>query len=262
MDIYLLSRAFLDWAARWSPVSALGWTFLENVGLFTATLLIGQLLVRRYARFPVSDPAPPLTRTEIVWAGVCVLLNTVVTVAGWWLWQLGWIHIRTSGGVFRILLDALVLLVFMDFAMYVLHRLAHNRLLYGWLHKLHHVYDNPRPLTLFVLNPLEVLSFGGLWLALLLVYSATLPGMALYLTLNVAFGLVGHLGVDPFPARWAIHPVLRYVGGSAFHARHHHDGAVNFGFYSTVWDKIGGTLGSPVSASDAQSTKTAPGIRV
>ena len=29
------------------------------------------------------------------------------------------------------------------------------------IHRLHHEYDRPRPLSLFVLNPLETLAFGG-----------------------------------------------------------------------------------------------------
>lgn len=260
-----LSRIFLDWAASWTPLAALAWTLAGNLGSFTLTLVLGHVLVRRFAPFPVSDPPPPLTNAEVGWATVCVLLNSLVTFAGWFLWRAGWITVRTGGSVFRMLWDALVLLVLMDIAMYVLHRTAHHKWFFGWLHKLHHVYDNPRPLTLFVMNPLEVLAFGGLWLVLLCAYSASFAGIALYLTLNIAFGLAGHLGVEPFPARWATHPVLRYLGGSAFHARHHHDGAVNFGFYTTFWDKLGGTLGPPpspsVSPSAAQSTNAAPGMR-
>ena len=237
-----MSAWFLHWAAHWSPLSALGWTFLENALLFAATLLIGHGLVKRFARFPIAESPPPLSRTEVLWAGLCVLLNTGVTLAGWFLWKAGWISIPLHETVWQVLRDVLVLLIFMDTAMYFLHRTAHHPFLFGWLHKLHHVYDNPRPLTLFVLHPFEVLSFGGLWLLLLCVYPATFTAMGIYLTLNVAFGLIGHLGVEPFPASWATHPVLRYIGGSAFHARHHREAVVNFGFYTTVWDKLCGTL--------------------
>ena len=242
-----MSAAFLAWASHWSPLAALLWTLVENTFLFGATLLIGHFLVRRFAPFPVGEAAPPLTTAEIIWAGLCVVLNTGVTYAGWFLWQAGWISIAAHETVWSVLRDVFVLILFMDVAMYFLHRTAHHPWIFSWLHKLHHVYDNPRPLTLFVLHPLEVLSFGGLWLLLLCVYSATFSGMAIYLTLNVAFGLIGHLNVEPFPASWANHPVLRYIGGSAFHARHHHDARVNFGFYTTLWDKIFNTLGSPSS---------------
>src|SRR5262249_38061749 len=63
-----------------------------------------------------------------------------------------------------------------------------------------------------------------------------------YLVLNVAFGTVGHLGGEPLPARWSDIPVLRYLAGSTFHARHHQALATNFGFYTVIWDSLFGTL--------------------
>ena len=110
------------------------------------------------------------------------------------------------------------------------------RWLFPIVHATHHHYDRPRPLNLFVLNPAEVLGFGGLWLALLCVYPATWAGILIYLTLNLAFGTLGHLGVEPFPKAVARWPLLRHLGSSTFHANHHGDRDVNFGFYTDVWD--------------------------
>jgi len=99
---------------------------------------------------------------------------------------------------------------------------------------MHHAYDRPRPLTLFVLNPAENLAYGVLWLAVVSVYPASWLGMSVYLVLNVLFGTIGHLGVEPFPDRWGKVPVLRDVAGSTFHARHHQDLGCNFGFYTLL----------------------------
>ena len=54
-------------------------------------------------------------------------------------------------------LDVLILLLIMEFAMYVLHRVVHLPWFYP-IHHLHHRYERPRPLDLFVLHPLENLS--------------------------------------------------------------------------------------------------------
>ncbi|MGC4031889.1 MAG: sterol desaturase family protein [Tepidisphaeraceae bacterium] len=135
-------------------------------------------------------------------------------------------------------LDALILLVVMDFAMYVLHRIAHHRLLFPLVHRTHHRYDRPRPLNLFVLNPFEVLGFGTLWLAVLCLYSFTWLGMILFLVLNLAFGTIGHLGVEPFPRSWKRLPIIKHMGSSTFHADHHQDEHVNFGFYTDIWDRL------------------------
>jgi len=78
-----------------------------------------------------------------------------------------------------------------------------------------------RPLHLFALNPVEVLGFGALWLAVLCVYSATWSGILLFLALNLLFGTLGHLGVEPLPpsvARWRL---VRHLGSSTLHATHH-----------------------------------------
>jgi sterol desaturase/sphingolipid hydroxylase (fatty acid hydroxylase superfamily) len=110
------------------------------------------------------------------------------------------------------------------------------------MHRTHHRYDKPRPLNLFVLNPFEVLGFGALWLGVIIVYSSTWAGMLGYLALNLIFGTMGHLGVEPLPRAFMRLPVLRHLGTSTFHARHHQDGDVNFGFYTDLWDRLFKTL--------------------
>src|SRR5439155_24910664 len=109
-------------------------------------------------------------------------------------------------------LDVLALLLTMDLLMYVFHRVAHHRWIYPIVHSTHHLYERPRPLSLFVLNPFEVIGFGGLWLALLCVYDATWWGMCIYLAINLIFGTVGHLGVEPLPRGWRSVPLLRHLG--------------------------------------------------
>jgi sterol desaturase/sphingolipid hydroxylase (fatty acid hydroxylase superfamily) len=138
----------------------------------------------------------------------------------------------------RVLLDLGVLLLVMDALMYVLHRAAHHPILFSLVHSVHHRYERVRPLTLFVLHPVETLSFGGLWLALLYVYPPSWLGMSIYLALNVAFGIIGHMGVEPLPDRVRRLPGLRLVAMAGFHAAHHRDSTINYGFYTTIWDRL------------------------
>ena len=39
--------------------------------------------------------------------------------------------------------------------------------------------------------------------------------------LNLIFGTLGHVGVEPFPKSWARWRLLRQIGTSTFHAEHH-----------------------------------------
>lgn len=234
---------FIGWlrdAPLWEATLVL---LAENALIFVLALALGRWLVGRHSDRPVADPPPPLGRTEIAVALGTVFLNTATPLVGLFLWRAGLIQFRTDAGM-RACVDVLALLVVMDLAMYLLHRLAHHRLVYPTLHRLHHEYDRPRPLTLFVLNPAENLAFGALWLIVVTLYPASWAGMSIYLVLNVLSGTVGHLGVEPLPARWARIPLLRYIAGATFHARHHQQPGCNFGFYTLIWDRLFGTLGS------------------
>ena len=232
---------FIEWL-RHAPNSVAAPLFLiENVIIFGMAVAGGELLARTFARKRVALEPPPLSRKEMALAITTILLNTVVTWAGWVLWKLDIIRFRTDFG-WRAWLDIPILLVVMDFAMYLLHRLAHHPLLFPLLHRMHHDYERVRPMTLFILNPVETLSFGMLWLTIITIFPPSWLGMSVYLMLNVAFGTIGHLGVEPVPAAVARNPVAGWLAGSTFHARHHHDPHINFGFYTLIWDRLFRTL--------------------
>lgn len=213
----------------------------QNLVIFGLVVFCGNWLVRRYRFRPVTQPPPPLTKTELAAAAGNVLLNTAITFVGWQLWLRGMIRFRSDTGL-MVVADVFILFITMDLLMYVLHRIAHAPLLFPLLHRFHHRYEQVRPLTLFALNPFENLAFGALWLAVISVYSSSWVGMSAYLALNVAFGAIGHLGVEPVPGELARTPVLRYIAGSSFHAQHHQDKGHNYGFYTLIWDTLFGTL--------------------
>jgi sterol desaturase/sphingolipid hydroxylase (fatty acid hydroxylase superfamily) len=215
--------------------------FAENTVVFGLALAFGALVARMFARRRAVGTPGPITHLELAVAAGSVVLNTVVTLAGFLLWRAGIVRFRDDVSLWAAV-DVIVLLFAMDLAMYVLHRVAHRPWLFPLLHRLHHRFDRPRPLTLFVLNPAETLSFGGLWLAVIAIYPSSWLGMSIYLALNVAFGVLGHVGVEPFPRAWVKWPALRHVGTSTFHAQHHADPEHNFGFYTLVWDRLFGTL--------------------
>jgi lathosterol oxidase len=170
-----------------------------------------------------------------------VLLNAMVGMAGWYLWRRDLIQLRPNSWL-RCGVDLLVMLIAMDFGMYVLHRLVHHRWLYPWFHRFHHRHEATNPLSLFVLHPLEVAGFGALMIGFLMVWPMSEAGLCLYLVVNILTGTLGHSGVEPFPARAAQLPLIRWIGTSTFHAEHHEHRVFNFGFYTLLWDRLFGTL--------------------
>jgi sterol desaturase/sphingolipid hydroxylase (fatty acid hydroxylase superfamily) len=183
----------------------------------------------------------PISRQEIRVALGTLLLNTTVTLVGFLLWRHGFIQIREEVS-YRIVLDFVVLFIGMDLLMYVFHYVIHHTALYRWVHSLHHEYAEPQPIDLFVLHPLETVGFGSLWLLLMAVYPANFLAIVAYLTVNVLFGALGHSGVEPFPGAWQRNPLLKYMGSSGFHFEHHQNDQRNFGFYTSIWDRLFGTF--------------------
>lgn len=231
----------IEWLRTASWPAVLLVFLIENFAILLLVVLLGRWAASLFDSRRVSPAPDPISPIEVGVALFNVLLNTLTTLAGLWLWRRGIIEFRNDVGLLAFA-DVLVLLLGMDLLMYVLHRVAHTRVLYALLHQFHHRYDRPRPLTLFALSPAENIAFGALWLAFISVYDASWLGMSVYLVLNVLFGAVGHLGVEPLPASWARKPLLRNIAGASFHTQHHQDREHNFGFYTLFWDRLLGTV--------------------
>ncbi len=232
-------RALLSLLGRLGWPARMGFFLVQNLAVFLGALAFGAAVVRVLPRHRIAREPPAVDAPEVGLAACTVVINAIVTAAGYQLYLWGLLTFREDVGL-RFALDALVLLLGMDFLMYWLHRAAHLRWLYV-IHRPHHGYVRPRPLDLFVLSPFEAVSFGGLWLAFLCVYSPSWLAVVLYLTLNVFFGVLGHTGVELLPPSWTRAPVVRWFGSSVFHAGHHADEAHNFGFYTVLWDRLFGT---------------------
>lgn len=227
----------------WSATSGQAALFflIANVLICLGSITLCWAIGKWYSRKRIFDRWESIRAIEIGAVVLTIFLNAAVSVAGWWLWKAGWIDLSPTW-VLRGAIDCLVMILAMDFGMYVFHRLAHMPLIYKILHNFHHRHETTNPMSLFVLHPAEVIGFGGLMIGFLILYPMTVTGLIAYLTLNVLFGTLGHSGVEPFPARLRSVPVLKWIGTSTFHAEHHEHPGYNFGFYTLIWDKLIGTL--------------------
>lgn len=226
--LHLLSR---------QPDLVLGLIFLlENLLVTLLSLGVGWLLLK-LSHEPRRKPSAAEYRLCLV----TNLINSVITYVGFKLWQ-HHLVVFTFTASYSAVLDFILLFMAMDLAMYVFHFFIHHTFLYRLVHSLHHQYQHPSPIDLFVLHPFETVGFGALWLLLLSVYPFNWYAVVIYLAVNVLFGIVGHLGVEPLPAFVRNRAPLRWLGTSSFHHTHHADIHCNFGFYTTVWDKLFNTF--------------------
>jgi lathosterol oxidase len=230
---------------QWFEQQSLGsWIFfsiVSNFGIAAASVAGCWLIARCFPKRRLFTVAQPVTTHDLWLAAGCILLNASVSIVGWILWKAGWIRL-TFPGWQRTILDTALLLAYMDAGMYVTHLVVHHPRLFAIVHKTHHAHESTNPLSLFVLSPLEVLGFGSLLISALLAFPLSAIALLIYLTLNIAFGTLGHAGVEPFPRVWFRNPLFRQIGTSTFHGLHHADRKHNFGFYTVIWDRIFGTI--------------------
>ena len=122
------------------------------------------------------------------------------------------------------------------------HRLMHIEPVYTWVHKIHHRSTAPNLLTTLSVNPLESLVNGGfvpLFTALLTVHDST---MLLIGPTNIIMGFYVHSGYEFFPRWWNKTWATKWFITATFHDQHHKYFRWNFGGYTTIWDRICGTV--------------------
>lgn len=179
----------------------------------------------------------PVSRSDVYLSFLTIGCNSFVMILGVFLWKHGLIILNQNQSVIVVIAEVIALLLLMDFMMYIFHYAAHIPFVYRILHGKHHEHTSTNFLSLFVLHPLEVIGFGIMMLILLMLYNFSVTAVAIYLMINLIWGTIGHLNREFFP------PQLDrfFIGTTRFHNQHHKDESKNFGFYTSLWDRIFGT---------------------
>ena len=139
-----------------------------------------------------------------------------------------------------------------DAYFYWFHRLMHIEPIYRYVHKIHHYSTSPNLLTTFSVSPLESLINGGfvpLFLTVLTVHEDTLKYI---LPTNVVMGVYVHLGYEFLPRWWNKSWATKWFITTTFHDQHHKYFRWNFGGYTTIWDRLCGTMRAKFEADFEQ----------
>ena len=137
----------------------------------------------------------------------------------------------------RLLLEFAAIVLLHDTFFYWVHRTMHTRWLFRRVHRLHHKSRTPTPWAAYAFAPPEaVLEAGILPLAGLLIPMHELT-VLLFVTHMIVRNVVGHAGVELFPAWWLRIPFIRVITTTTHHDLHDSHGGYNFGLYFTWWDR-------------------------
>ena len=200
--------------------------------------------VRR--RFIVgAEPSPGQRRRE--WKGALLTCSDAVLLV--LVAYFGWIRLEAPT-VTNVVISIAAMILWVDLWMYWTHRWMHRSGRLWAIHRHHHLSRLAEPSTALSFSAGEKLVFytAG-WIGGACVLSWFIPmslgGITAYYTLYFVLSCLGHCNTLYFKERWII-------PSPAVHALHHWKPSVNFGFYTTIYDRVFGTYAAPGSVLDAQ----------
>lgn len=217
-------------------IAITGWAMVLNLVLIMCSLLLYVIWHRMQKNSVCVNDYQPIVQADIWAVGSTWICNVVVFVFGAFVWREGYLTVDfIAQGVGIISGQVLVLILIIDFLMYCFHKLAHVQPLYRFIHQKHHEHIGVNALSLFILSPFEALGFGVMLLAVLYVYPFHYVAVGIYLVVNVVWGTIGHFNKV---ARLGNTGWVSWLGTASFHNRHHLEPQTNFGFYTTLWDRL------------------------
>lgn len=221
----------LSWL-EWIIFSLISNTFLYlfSIGFYIFT-------DRTCSKNKIQETDHPFLKSDLYLSFLTLFLNSVVMLTGVYLWKSGWIKLNESKTILTILFEIAAITLVMDLLMYIFHYMVHHRFIYKILHRKHHEHTSTNFLSLFVLHPFETLGFGWMMTFVFMLYDFSVFSITIYLFINLIWGTIGHLNREFFP-KWT---EQLFLGTTKFHNQHHLNEKRNFGFYTSIWDRMFGT---------------------
>jgi lathosterol oxidase len=223
------------WQFSWMQWTV--FSIVSNAFLCLFSIGLYQFIEKTCRKDLLQEKNHPITRSDFYLCLLTVVCNSLVMLLGAFLWKSGWINLDQHPSAISVILETIALIFLMDLLMYFFHYAAHLPFVYKTLHSKHHEHVSTNFLSLFVLHPFETIGFGMMILVLLIGYDFSIISISFYLMINLIWGTVGHLNREFFPESFD----RLFVGTTRFHNQHHLDESKNFGFYTSIWDRLLGT---------------------
>ena len=134
------------------------------------------------------------------------------------------------------------LIIWHDTYFYWAHRLMHDKRVFHFTHRVHHLSTNPNPLSAYAFNSVEsVIEALGIT-AFIFVMPINVWALFIFYFVAAAVTVYGHIGVELYPTYWAKHSIGRWINTAVAHDFHHQTAKHNYGIYFLFWDRLMGTL--------------------
>jgi sterol desaturase/sphingolipid hydroxylase (fatty acid hydroxylase superfamily) len=238
--------------------------YVVFVGLWSATAawLAGRLRWRPWLQAPASGPPP--WRRELLLSACTIVIAAAIAPAILWLgvgrFMPFYRDVATHGGWAYFAFSIVLMLAIRDTLFYWCHRAMHDRRVFRFTHRSHHLSTHPNPLTSYAVSPVESLFDTVLPFVLILFIVPKHPvAYLIFLWIDAAVAVYGHMGMEIFPRGTSRHWLGRWINTPTAHNWHHASARHNYGFHFLVWDRLMGTLDPAYDQRfDAATTRAAP----
>ena len=236
MTQYTLSELFV---AAWPIIFAIDlsrYLIAASVLAVILALFAGPLASRRIQTRRASAED---MRREILYSLSTALIFSLVGFSVYAAGQHGMFRIYGGElpGSGRLILEFIGMVVLHDAYFYWAHRAMHTRLLFRRLHRVHHKSRTPTPWAAYAFAPGEAVIEAGILPFAALFFPLHELTAFLFVSHMIVRNVVGHAGIELFPAWWLRVPFLRAFTTTTHHDLHHSHGGYNFGLYFTWWDR-------------------------
>jgi sterol desaturase/sphingolipid hydroxylase (fatty acid hydroxylase superfamily) len=229
--------------SAWPRIVDVGGSILETwilVGIVWALLLV---LARRF-KIQRSRYDAKLFRHELLFSAL-TLGASAMTIGILWgaLRRGGHMTFASGAAPWWVMVGEFAVYFFaFDLYFYAVHRLMHVDPIFRWVHATHHRSTAPGPLTAFSFNPIEGILTGGFLPIFLSAFEVHRESLGAISAFQPLMSLFVHCGHEFFPRWWYRFPATGWLLTPLFHDQHHSLVGCNYGGFTTIWDRVFGTV--------------------
>ena len=215
------------------------------IGVLLATsLFYGLARVFPYVTKIQKRPQWTVLRHELKWSALNIAITTIVLkYVSMFLVDMGWLTTDSEPTTWYVVLFEFLLFFFVfDLYFYIVHRAMHIEPLYRWIHLTHHRSTAPNPLSSSSMNPVEGAMEGLIIPLFLAAFTVHETSMLFIIPFATLMGLFVHSGHEVAPRWWYRSWATKWLLTPMFHDQHHQYFTCNYGAFTTIWDRVFGTV--------------------